>query len=65
MTKKDDINSVTMEDIENIEYEVIAKNDLWRVEVIKELTDVKFGRLEIDGFTDEECYEILHYTCTS
>ena len=37
----------------------------WRVDVIKELTDVKFGKLIVDGFSMEECEEILQYDCIS
>ena len=38
-----------------IEYEVICNDDLWRVKVIKKLTDVKFSQLNVEGFTDDEC----------
>ena len=65
LTKKDSIESISAKDIENIEFEEISNDDLWRVEVIKELTDVKFGQLNVDGFSDDECNEILHYVCTS
>ena len=65
LTKKDSIESISAKDIENIEFEEISKDDLWRVEVIKELIDVKFGQLNVDGSSDDECNEILHYVCTS
>jgi hypothetical protein len=52
------IHQVGYRDIENIEY---AR----RVDVIKELTDVKFGQLIVDGFSLEECEEILQYACIS
>ena len=35
LTKKDNIDSISAKDIENIEYEEISNNDLWRVKVIK------------------------------
>ena len=61
----DSIDSITAKDIDDIVYEEISSDDLWRVEVIKELTDVKFGQLNVDGFTDDELKEILNYACTS
>ena len=65
LTKKDNIDSISAKDIDDIEYEEIFNEDLWRVNVIKELTDVKFGQLNIEGFSDDEFKEILHYACTS
>ena len=35
------------------------------IDVILELTDVKFKQATIDGFTDEEVEEILDFVCTS
>ena len=38
---------------------------MWRINLIKEITDIKFGKLEVDGFTHEECEEILKFACVS
>ena len=65
LTKKDNIDSISAKYIDDIEYEEIFNEDLWRDNVIKELTDVKFGQLNIEGFSDDEFKEILHYACTS
>ena len=65
LTKKDNIDSISAKDIDDIEYEEIFSEDLWRSNVIKELTDVKFDQLNVEGFSDEEFKEILHYACTS
>ena len=65
LTKKDKIECVTDKDIDDIIYEAISDDDLWKVDVIHELTDVKFGQLNIEGFDEEECEEILRYVCTS
>ena len=32
---------------------------------LQEITDMKFDQLTLNGFSDEECEEILHFTCTS
>jgi hypothetical protein len=59
------ILQVGYRDIENIEYAKMTDVNCWRVDVIKELTDVKFGQLIVDGFSMEECEEILQYACIS
>ena len=63
LTNKEMIENVTQYDIEKIQYAEMA--DGWRVSLIQEITDVKFGQLSIDGFSDEECQEILRFACTS
>ena len=37
----------------------------WRVDVIKEFTDVKFRKLIVDVFSLEKCEEILQYASIS
>ena len=43
----------------------MTDDNRWRVSVIKELTDVKFGQLRVDEFSIEEIEEILQYACIS
>jgi hypothetical protein len=52
-------------DIENIEYAKMSGDDMWRVNMIKEVTEVKFGQLSIEGFSIEECEEMLQFACIS
>ena len=59
LTKKDTIECITGKAIDNIMYEEICDDDLWKVNVIHELTEVKFGQLDIEGFDDEECMYIV------
>ena len=65
LTKRDSIFEVTGEDIDRIEYAKLSEENVWRVGLIKEITDVKFGQLKIDGFTIEECEEMLQFACIS
>ena len=65
LTKKSKVEDITTEDIENIVYEKISDENLWRIDLIKEITDVKFGQLTVDGFSQEECEEILKFACVS
>ena len=65
LTKKESIDQISDEDIENIEYAKMSDDDMWRVNMIKEVTDVKFGQLTIEGFSIEECEEMLQFACIS
>ena len=65
LTKKESIEQITDKDVENIEYAKMPDDDMWRVNMIKEVTDVKFGQLTIEGFSTEECEEMLQFACIS
>ena len=65
LTQKSKVEDVTIEDIENIEYAEISDENMWRVNLIKEITNKKFNQLKINGFSEEECEEILQYACVS
>ena len=65
LTKKESIEQITDKDVENIEYAKIPDDDMWRVNMIKEVTNVKFGQLTIEGFSTEECEEMLQFACIS
>ena len=65
LTKKESIEQISDTDIENIEYDNMSDDEVWRVNMIKEVTDVKFDQLTIEGFSIEECEEMLHFACIS
>ena len=65
LTQKSKVEDVTSVDIENIEYAEISDEKMWRVNLIKEINNKKFNQLEINGFSEEECEEILQYACVS
>ena len=50
----------------NIQYKQICAEDQWKINMAKELIDVRDQeRMEIEGFTESECKDILKYLCTS
>ena len=59
------VNDVTRKDIDMIEYFPMDKVDSWKVEMIKEIIDVKNQIVHIDKFELEELEEILNYLCTA
>ena len=65
LTGKDSIEEVTASEIEKLKYHEVNKEENWKVDVILELTDVRFKQATIEGFTDDEIGEILDFVCTS
>ena len=62
LSDKDAIDDITSEDIDKLKYHEVSEVELWRIDAILELTDVKFNQATIEGFTFEE---ILEFICTS
>ena len=62
---KNDVDQLKDVGINNIEYHPVSNDDKWKIKVIKECIDVKFGRLEIEGFSSEELEEISSHLCVS
>ena len=62
---KTSVEAVEKIDVKEIEYFPISKEDSWKVDVIKEIVEVKSTAIEIDNFEEEELDNILLYLCTS
>ena len=65
LTNKANPEDITDQDINQLVYAEMPNGNGWRVTLIHEITDIKFGQLTINGFSDEECEEILQFACTS
>ena len=65
LASKDRIEDVTKRDIDNIGYHKLEENEVWIVEAIEEIINVKSGLLDVPGFELEELEDILSYLCTS
>ena len=64
-TGKTDINQLGDVKIEDIKYNPVRNEDKWKISVVQECTDAKFGKLNIDGFSVEELHEICSHLCVS
>ena len=51
--------------LKDIPFAPVPKNEDWRISIIKELSDVKFGQSVLPGFTDTEVNELIHFSCTT
>ena len=63
LVNKQNVDELVPSDAMNIKYNEIPKEQAWRVGLVKELTDVKFGELSVDGFSRNELNAILDYVC--
>ena len=52
-------------DSDKIKYCEMKEEDLWRLNVVNELTDVKYGEAEVVGFSRDELKAILLDVCSS
>ena len=59
------ISDLSPHDAANIEFARVADEDKFRINFIKELIDVKHGKLEVEGFLDDELDQIVEFLCTS
>ena len=48
-----------------VKYHEIPEDEKWRVSVVNEITDTKFGLTEIALFSADELEEILRLACIS
>ena len=65
MTNKSDVDELVPADCSVVKYHSISEDDKWKVNFILEATDVKFGQLEVNGFSPDEIEEIIEYLCSS
>lgn len=64
-TAKTSIDKIVVNDANSIEYHKLAETDLWKVLLIRELTDVKFDEARIENLTIEDVETTLDFLCTS
>ena len=65
LVNKTTIDSLVPSDAMTIKYHEVSEEQAWRVGVAKELTDVKFGEMYVEGFSRKELNLILNYVCTT
>ena len=62
---KDSIESLNQFDANTITYANIEVKNVWRVNFVKEITDIKFGENYLDNFKRKELNTILRDICTT
>ena len=59
------IEEITLHDFKSVKYHEISDTEKWKTVMIKELIDIKFGKLQVGNISDEETEEIINFLCTS
>ena len=62
---KSSIEEITLHDFKSVKYHEISDAEKWKTVMIKELIDIKFGKLQVGNISDEETEEIINFLCTS
>ena len=63
---KEDVDQLNPHDANGIVvYAPVPEGEEWRVGLVKEITDVKFGRMSVEGFSTEELNDLLRIVCIS
>ena len=65
MTRKDNISELVPEDVSQMEYKPVTADNDWRISMVKELIDVKWGQAVNDNLSSIEIDDILEDICTS
>ena len=62
---KNSIDNLTPDDAMNIKYHEPPEEETWRLGVLDELLEVKYGDLTVPGFDSEELAMMQSYICTT
>ena len=62
---KHTIDEVKFHDINEFQYAPVMPDDVWKVDMVKELIEVRAKQATIENFSDDELEEILEYLCIS
>ena len=61
---KNRVEDVKMADTDKLSYHKLEKEEHWKIDIIKEIIDIKAEELIVPGFDNEEIETILHHLCT-
>ena len=59
------ISDLNNSDIDKLEYSVTPEREKWRIRFVEELLNIRHGKMEVTGFTQENITEMLDYVCVS
>ena len=62
---KHKIEEVSIRDLNSFEYCPVQSDNKWKVDMVKELIEVRENNLHVENFSAEELEEILEHLCTS
>ena len=65
MVNKNDITELRATEALNIQIMPVPQEEIWKVNMVKEITDIKFGEQVLEDFPHDELQAILDFICTT
>ena len=65
LTEKDTIEEISIHDIKKLKYHKVTDENAWKIDLVKEITEIKNHQLSLNEFSMEEITDILKNLCTS
>ena len=65
LTEKDTIEEINIHDIKKLKYHKVTDENAWKIDLVKEITEIKNHQLSLNEFSMEEITDILKNLCTS
>ena len=63
--KKNVADNIVNSEVDDLKYAPIPRNNEWKVQLAKEILDIKSGTIEIKLFDNKDLDEVLNYVTTS
>ena len=64
ISTKDDLSQLTRSDIKNMEYMPVPEQSEWKINMLSELINVKWGEAVIEGFEAEQIDALIEEIST-
>ena len=65
LCQKETIHDLRTSDLDNLTYQTIPENEMWRLSLIQELLEIRRNDLELNGFSEEEVSSLIDIVCGS
>ena len=63
--QKTNVEKVNIRNVRDFKYHPLTEEERWKVGLVKELNNVKFGKLELENFSEDEIDELISFACIS
>ena len=65
LTSKDDISELVPSDVDKMVYQPVNPSDVWKINMVKELIDVKWGQAVVENLSNSDIEDIIEDICIS
>ena len=64
LVNKNSVDELTLIDSNDVTYMPPPVSEIWKINMVKEITDIKFGVKSLQDYPHDDLDEILNYLCT-